>query len=126
MTQIPYDYLSLFLRHVGWEAERRKISVRALLKELAQGRIEATATGLSILGVASDGASTSYALPSPTTGLVLTPESLAGMLGRIWDQVDEAVALDAAITDAELLAAVKLANKPTRLLRPSFAHASPR
>lgn len=126
MAAIPYDYLSLFLRHVAWEAEKRGVKVRAILKELAQGRIEATQSGLAIIGVAADGASTSYAIPAPSAGLVLSPESLAGMMGMIWDQVDEAVAADAEITDAELIAAVKLANKPIRLMRPSFALASPR
>ena len=126
MHRVPYDYVSLFLRHIGWEAERRGASVRDLLKEYAQGKIEETAAGMAVVGVAADGTSTSYALPAPSAGLTLSPESLSLMIGRLWDQIDELLETIPSPTDAQILAHLKTANKPIRTTRPGFHLMSPR
>ncbi|HTJ79698.1 MAG TPA: hypothetical protein VL357_11945 [Rariglobus sp.] len=120
MHRIPADYVSLFLRTLKWDAEARGITFQAALKEAAQARITATSEGLALVGTATDGSSVNYALPSPAAGMSLSPETLALMLGRIWDWVDEILAATPDITDNALLSALRARNQPVRLFRPSF------
>lgn len=123
MHRIPADYVSLFLRAAKWSAEAQSITLQAVLKASAQARIEATSEGLALVGTASDGSSVNYALPAPSSGMSLSPETLALMIGRIWDWVDEIVAETPAITDANLYIALKAKNVPIRSLRYNYSEA---
>lgn len=119
----PTDYVSLFLRTVAWDAEERGVSLRVILKEIARARIASTSEGLTLIGTATDGSSVNYAVPAPTSGLVLSPEKLAAMIGRIWDWVDEILAATPAATDAQLLAGLRARNIRVRVVRSTFRHA---
>jgi hypothetical protein len=121
MSRVPSTYTRLFLRHVGWEASRTDKTVRDLLREYATGKIQETATGMAVVSVAADGVATTYAMPSPTVGLVLSPESLADMISTIWDQIEDLDATNTPDLDGEaLLSALRGLNRPIRTLRPGF------
>jgi hypothetical protein len=126
MHRVPADYVSLFLRFVEWEATDRGVAVRDLLKEIARARLSSTAEGLSLIGTAADGSSVTYAIPSPVAGMTLNPETLALMVGRLWDWIDEIILEDAEATDAEILAGLRTRAKPIRVFRPNFVLQSPR
>lgn len=120
MHRIPADYVSLFFRALKWDAEERGVGFRVVLKEVAKARVEGTSEGLALIGTATDGSSVNYSLPSPSAGMSLSPETLALMIGRIWDWVDEIVAVTPAITDDALLVALRARNVPVRSFRSNF------
>lgn len=124
MHRIPADYISLFLRTAKWAAEEQATTLREVLKASAKARIEATSEGLALVGTASDGSSVNYALPAPSSGMSLSPETLVLMMGRIWDWVDEIVTATPAITDADLYIALKAKNVPITSYRSNFSYAS--
>jgi len=123
MHRIPADYVSLFLRTAKWAAEEQATTLRDVLKASAKARIEATSEGLALIGTSSDGSSVNYALPAPSAGMSLSPETLSLMMGRVWDWVDEIVAATPAITDADLYTALKAKNTPIRSFRHNFREA---
>ena len=116
------DYVSLFLRSIQWAAEERGVRVAVVLKEAAKARFDATSEGLALIGTATDGSSVSYALPAPTAGMSLSPETLALMLGRILDWLDEITARTPDATDASILAQLQQRAQPVRVFRPGFHH----
>lgn len=126
MHRVSSDYVSLFLRHVQWQAEDRGLTVAQVLKEMAQARISSTAEGLSLIGTATDGSSVNYAMPAPSAGMTLNPETLALMIGRLLDWVDEITAETPGATDAQILAGLRTRNAPVRVFRPNFVLQSPR
>lgn len=120
MHRIPSDYVSLFLRGLMWSADARKVPFATVLKEAAQSRLSSTSEGLALVGTASDGTSVNYAMPAPSAGMSLSPETLALMLGRLCDWADEITAATPGITDAALLVALRAKNAPIRSLRSNF------
>ena len=120
MHRVPADYVSLFLRSLSWASEETGVSLGDLLKSYAKAKLASTGEGLSLIGTAADGSSVSYALPAPTVGLTLTPESLAMMIGRLLDWVDEIKEGDDEATDAEILAELRARAKPVRSFRCNF------
>jgi hypothetical protein len=126
MHRVPSDYVSLFIRGVQWTAEDRGMSVARTLKEMAQARLVATGEGLALVGTSTDGSSVNYSVPSINNGMTLTPETLALMLGRLLDWVDEITAANPSATDAQILAGLRTRNAPVRVYRPNFVLQSPR
>jgi len=120
MHRIPADYVSLFIRNLQWMVTDTPVALQALLKQIAQAKLQNTDEGLALVGTATDGSSVNYAIPSPTAGMSLSPETLTLMVGRLWQWVDDCLASTPGATDAQIIAYMQTQAAPVRLFRPSF------
>lgn len=101
---VSISYARLFLRSLWWEAERQGVSLACVLRQVAEARLEETATGQILIGTSGNGASASFAPPGGTT---LTTQALAELCSLLLDLYDDVVAeLDNDPADADVYAAM--------------------
>ena len=89
MANVATEYKHLFLQGLMWDAEDQSLSLFAVLKSCARGKLRNTKDGRFIVGTAGNGRSTQFALPENSR---INPESIASLCAELLRRYEEAVA----------------------------------
>lgn len=85
MAEVSTNFKRLFVRNLLWTAQADSTTLLAILKTLADARIEATQKGKVIISTAGNGHTTSFQIPSD-----FSPSDAADLIGELVDRYYEA------------------------------------